>query len=187
MRGARISSCAIARLSGPSSSGHSGLRITDCGVGWAACIHNRLSSMISIPAPAPTSAGASRFSGPSSTAANLLEWTIWTSAFILDFRKCYFPGLICFDQGHQLAVFLQFDGAKEALHHVARDEKSTTLPFRVMPRTPNSSVSLTALDTEAANSVVVISAFFTEKMLNPQAPKINPEALALEGCRGCLG
>jgi len=42
---------------------------------------------------------------------------------------------------------------------------ATALPFRVIPRTPICSVSLTAFGTELASSVIVRSAFFTEKIL----------------------
>ena len=44
-------------------------------------------------------------------------------------------------------------------------KKATAFPFRVIPLTPSLSVSLTAFGTEAANSVMVKSAFFTEEML----------------------
>ena len=44
-------------------------------------------------------------------------------------------------------------------------KKATAFPFRVIPLTPSLSVSLTAFGTEAANSVMVKSAFFTEEIL----------------------
>src|SRR6266581_516216 len=50
---------------------------------------------------------------------------------------------------------------------------ATALPLRVMPRTPNCSVSRTAFGTEAANSVMVKSAFFIEKILISDRGAVN--------------
>jgi len=89
----------------------------------------------------------------------------WTSFFIRDSCESYFALLIRFEQSHQVRVLLQFHRLQYALHHVPRHQECDRLAVSSNTFTPIASASLTALGTDAASSVMVKSAFCTEKML----------------------